>query len=350
MIILLPESWFKLSVKKIMKKNIALLTGGYSEEYEISIKSGKVIASHLDHNLFNVYLIKIAADRWTYQDETGKEYTVDLNGFALELPEGRVTFDAAFIGIHGTPGEDGKLQGYLDMMQVPYNTCGRVTAALTFNKYFCNEVAGRLDVHVARTFYLHRRDKINTAEILAFTGLPCFVKPNSNGSSIGISKVKTDTALIAAIQDSFNVDEETLIQEFIPGTEITCGIYEKNGELVILPLTQIVSHKEWFDYEAKYTDGMADEITPAPINEVLAAGCREISSMLYRKLNCRGIVRFDYILTPESFEGGPQFYFLEVNTVPGLSAASIVPRQAASIGISLQQLFTDVLNETLSRY
>ncbi len=333
-----------------MKKNIALLTGGYSEEYEISVKSGKVVMNHLDQTLFNVYLIRVTTDQWTYSDETGTEYEVNLNNFTIDLPNGLVRFDAAFIGIHGTPGEDGKLQGYLDMMQVPYNTCGRVTSALTFNKFFCNEIAGRMDVNTASTFYLHKRDQLNLKEIQDSIGLPCFVKPNSNGSSIGISKVKSEDELLPAIREAFKVDDEVLVQEFIPGTEITCGIYEKKGELVILPLTQIVSHKEWFDYEAKYTDGMADEITPAPIDEVLAAKCRDTSALLYRKLNCRGIVRFDYILTPESYIGGPLFFFLEVNTIPGLSEASIVPRQAASVGISLGQLFTDVLNETISNY
>jgi D-alanine-D-alanine ligase len=333
-----------------MKKNIALLTGGYSEEYEISVKSGKVIASHLDKAVFNVYLIKVTTGQWSYCDENGKEYEVNLNNFSLELPDGNVRFDAAFIGIHGTPGEDGKLQGYLDMMQVPYNTCGRVTSALTFNKYFCNEIAGRLDVNIAKTCYLHKRDKVNLKEILDSIGLPCFVKPNSNGSSIGITKVKSVNELLPAIREAFKVDDEVLVQEFIPGTEITCGIYEKNGELVILPLTQVISHNEWFDYEAKYNEGMADEISPAPIDEVHAGKCREMSAMLYRKLNCRGIVRFDYILTPESFIGGPLFFFLEVNTIPGLSEASIVPKQAASVGISLKQLFTDVLNETLERH
>ncbi|MFH1121153.1 MAG: D-alanine--D-alanine ligase [Bacteroidota bacterium] len=333
-----------------MKKNIALLTGGYSEEYEISVKSGKVIASHLDPDLFHVYLIKVEAEHWIYSDEKGMESIVNLNDFSLHLSNGKVKFDAAFIGIHGTPGEDGKIQGYLDMMQIPYNTCGRATSALTFNKYFCNEVVGRMGVKVAKTYYLHKREELKPEEILKFTGLPCFVKPNSNGSSIGISKVKSADDLLPAIQHSFIVDDETLIQEFIPGTEITCGIYEKNGELVILPLTQIVSHKEWFDYEAKYTDGMADEISPAPIDEILASQCRDISAMLYRNLNCRGIVRFDFILTSSSFPGGRQFYFLEVNTIPGLSEASIVPRQAASVGISLKQLFSDVLNETLNRH
>lgn len=333
-----------------MKKNIALLTGGYSKEYDISVKSGKVISGHLDHQFFNVYLIKVALDRWTYCDDGGIEHEVNLNKFTLELATGTVSFDAAFIGIHGTPGEDGKIQGYLDMMQVPYNTCGRATSALTFNKYFCNEFVGRHGVNVARTLYLNKRDSLSTENILAFSGLPCFVKPNSNGSSIGITKVKKAEDLIPAIQKSFEVDDETLVQEFIPGTEITCGIFEKDGKLVILPLTQIISHKEWFDYQAKYEDGMADEITPAPIDETLAEQCRGISALLYRKLNCRGIVRFDYILTPESFPGGRQFYFLEVNTVPGLSEASIVPRQAASVGISLSQLFTDVLFETIERH
>jgi D-alanine-D-alanine ligase len=333
-----------------MKKNIALLTGGYSEEYEISVKSGKVIASHLDKAVFNVYLIKVTTGQWSYCDENGKEYEVNLNNFSLELPDGNVRFDAAFIGIHGTPGEDGKLQGYLDMMQVPYNTCGRSTSALTFNKYFCNEIAGRLDVNIAKTYYLHKRDKVNLKEILDSTGLPCFVKPNSNGSSIGITKVKSENELLPAIREAFKVDDEVLVQEFIPGTEITCGIYEKNGELVILPLTLIISHNEWFDYEAKYNKSMADEITPAPVDEVVAVKCRETSALLYRKLNCRGIVRIDYILTPETYIGGPLLFFLEVNTIPGLSEASIVPQQAANVGISLQQLFTDVLNETLERH
>jgi len=333
-----------------MMKNIALLTGGYSEEYEISVQTGKVISSHLDHNLYNIYLIKIAVNQWTYTDKSGKEYEVNLNGFTLDLPDEKIRFDAAFIGIHGTPGEDGKLQGYLEMMQVPFNTCGRSTSALTFNKFFSNEFVGKLGVNVAKTWYLHKRDEVKVDNILAFTGLPCFVKPNSNGSSIGITKVKSVTDLLPALQASFRVDDETLIQEFIPGTEITCGIYEKNGKMIILPLTEVVSHNEWFDYEAKYTKGMADEICPARIDENMANQCRDLSAMLYRKLNCRGIVRFDYILTPESFQGGRQYYFLEANTIPGLSEASIVPAQAATAGISLKQLFADLLNETLTHY
>lgn len=333
-----------------MKKNIALLTGGYSGEYEISVKSGQVIREHIDREKFNVYPIVITRTRWFYQDEKGQEFNVNLNDFSLHLEGLHVRFDAAFIGIHGTPGEDGKLQGYLDMMDIPYNTCGRATSALTFNKYFCNEFAGRTGMNVATTVYLHRRDIPDAESILKITGLPCFVKPNSNGSSVGITKVKSAEELLPAIELAFRDDDEVLVQEFVPGVEITCGIYEKQQNPVILPLTEVVSHKEFFDYEAKYTRGMADEITPARIPDELAEQCRKLSLKLYRLLNCRGIVRFDFILTPESDSGERKFYFLEANTIPGLSDASIVPQQAAYLGISLNQLFTDVIEETLNFY
>lgn len=327
-----------------MKKNIALLSGGYSGEYEVSLESGKVIYKNIDKELFNVYIIHVGKNSWTYATEDGKVFPLDMNTFSLDLPAGKVKFDAAFIGIHGTPGEDGKIQGYLDLLNIPYNTCGRATSALTFNKYFCNEFAARAGVKTAATYYLHRRDEIVPGEILACTSLPCFVKPNSNGSSVGVTKVHQEDKLMSAIHEAFAVDSEILIQEFIPGVEITCGVYEKEGDLIALPLTEIISGNEFFDYEAKYK-GKSQEITPARISENLTNECRELSLKLYRKFNCRGIVRFDYILTPDDFRDPGQFYFLEVNTIPGLSEASIVPQQAAVMGITLKQLFTDVINE-----
>lgn len=331
-----------------MKKNIALLTGGYSKEYEISVSSGRVIAANLDCEKFNVYQINIGSDRWLYLDGS-KAVEVDKNDFSLTLNSHKIRFDAAFIGIHGTPGEDGKLQGYLDMMGIPYNTCGRTTSAVTFNKYFTNELIGSWGVNVAKTLYLHKREIPTTDEIINFTGLPCFVKPNCNGSSVGISKVHTLAELKPALDFAFAEDDEVLVQEYIPGIEVTCGIYEKDQKPVVLPLTEIISANEFFDYQAKYTAGFSDEITPARISDELTRECKEISLMLYRKLNCRGIVRFDYILTPEA-DGVRKFYFLEANTIPGLSEASIVPKQAAAVGISLKQLFTDVLTETLNYY
>lgn len=330
----------------MLRKNIALLTGGYSKEYEVSVSSGLVIAANLDPEYFNVYQINITADRWLYL-EGSTPVEIDKNDFSLTIRGLRIRFDAAFIGIHGTPGEDGKLQGYLDMMNIPYNTCGRTTSAVTFNKFFSNELIGRWGYNVAKTLYLHRRDKSDPLKIIEFTGLPCFVKPNCNGSSVGITKVHTIEELQPALDKAFDEDNEVLVQEFIPGVEITCGIFEKDGEPVVLPLTEIISANEFFDYQAKYTKGFSDEITPARINEKLTTQCREISLDLYRKLNCRGIVRFDYILTPEVQGKEREFYFLEVNTIPGLSEASIVPKQAAAMGISLKELFTNVVNETI---
>lgn len=332
-----------------MKKNIALLTGGYSGEFEISAESGQVVYNHIDKNLFNVYKIVIGVKNWVYQATDGNEYAINLDDFSILLPSGKVIFDAAFIAIHGTPGEDGKLQGYLDMMGIPYNTCGRATSAITFNKFFSDGLARAYKVNTARTVYLHKRDIPDVEAILQVTGLPCFVKPNSNGSSVGISKVKTSEELLTAIALAFEADAEVLVQEFIPGVEITCGIYEKEGQLISLPLTEIIPKNEFFDYEAKYK-GKSEEITPARISPELANECTGLSLDLYRKFNCRGIVRFDYILTPEGFSKGSRYYFLEVNTIPGLTEASIVPQQAANIGISLSQLFTDVLNETINFY
>lgn len=329
-----------------MKKNIALLTGGYSKEYEISVSSGRVIAANLDPEFFDVYQINIATDRWLYLDGT-KPVEVNRNDFSLTINSTVIRFDAAFIGIHGTPGEDGKLQGYLDIMGIPYNTCGTTTSALTFNKFFTNELIGGWGYKVAKTVYLHKRDKLNLQQIIEAVGLPCFVKPNCNGSSVGISKVHNIAELQPALDVAFAEDNEVLVQEFIKGIEVTCGIYEKDQELNVFPLTEIVSVNEFFDYQAKYTSGYSDEITPARINEELTERCQQLSVKLYRLLNCRGIVRFDYILTPEDSNGNQHFYFLEVNTVPGLSEASIVPKQAAYIGLSLKNLFTNVLNETL---
>lgn len=332
-----------------MKKNIALLTGGYSKEYEVSLSSGKVIAENLDPEKFNVYQINIAKDRWLYLDES-IPIEVDKNDFSLMIDSEKIRFDAAFIGIHGTPGEDGKLQGYLDIIGVPYNTCGRTTSALTFNKYFTNEIVGRWGYNVAKTLYLHKRSVPESQDILNYVGLPCFVKPNCNGSSVGISKVHSFDELRPALDLAFAEDDEVLVQEYIEGIEVTCGIYEKNQQLIILPLTEIVSANEFFDYQAKYTAGFSDEITPARINEDLTNQCKEISKDLYRKLNCRGIVRFDFILTPLKNDQIRQFFILEVNTIPGLSEASIVPKQAAAMGITLKDLFTDVVNETLKYY
>lgn len=321
-----------------MKQNIAILAGGDSGEYEISINSAEVVKQHLDESLFKPYLIVLHEGHWCYQDETGMRHAVSKEDFSLSFSSEKVIFDAVFIAIHGTPGEDGKIQGYLDMLGLPYTSCDQATSALTFNKYFCNNYVRSFGLKVAKSLVLNRHAKFEEAGILKILKLPVFVKPNKGGSSVGASKVKHNEGLMPAIELAFREDDQVMVEEFMPGREISCGIIKLRGELLALPLTEIISKNEFFDYEAKY-QGMSQEITPARVDEAIVQKIRTTSLELYRILNCRGIVRFDYILD------GEELNFLEVNTVPGFSEASIIPQQALKAGISLKELFTEaVLN------
>ena len=321
-----------------MKQNIAILAGGDSGEYEISIKSAEVVKKHLDPALFNVFLILLHEGHWCYQDDQGMRHAVSKEDFSLSFSSDKVIFDAVFIAIHGTPGEDGKIQGYLDLLGMPYTSCDQATSALTFNKYFCNNYVRSFGLNVARSIFLNRHEQVDIDDILEKLRLPVFVKPNKGGSSVGASKVKAAGGLLPAIETAFREDDQVMIEEFMPGREISCGIIKLKGKLVALPLTEIVSKNEFFDYEAKY-QGKSEEITPAPVDEVVAEDIRKTSLELYKILNCKGIVRFDYILN------GDELNFLEVNTVPGFSEASIIPQQVLKAGISLKDLFTEaVLN------
>jgi D-alanine-D-alanine ligase len=321
-----------------MKQNIAIIAGGDSGEYEVSVKSAEVVRKHLDESLFNLYLIHMRGGHWCYDDEHGIRHAVSREDFSLALSAGKVTFDAVFIAIHGTPGEDGKLQGYFDLCGLPYTSCGQAASALTFNKYFCNNYVRSFGLNVAASIVLHRGDPVDMAGILATLELPVFVKPNKGGSSVGASKVKVENGLLPAIEMAFREDDQVMIEEFIPGREISCGVVKVKGELRTLPLTEIISKNEFFDYEAKY-QGKSEEVTPAEIKDAIAERIRETSLFLYKVLDCKGIVRVDYILN------GDDIHFLEVNTVPGFSEASIIPQQALKAGISLRELFTEaVLN------
>jgi len=324
-----------------MKKNIALITGGSSGELEISLGSAGVIAKHIDKNLYNVFTIVIQGNDWIFTD-IQRSVLIDKNDFSLSISGQKHFFDCVFIAIHGTPGEDGKLQGYFDMLGLPYTACDVFTSSLTFNKFFTNHVVENLGYKTGKLFMIRLDDDFNSKEIAREIGVPCFVKPNKGGSSVGITKVMREEDLETAIQHAFSHDDEVLVQEYLAGTEITCGLLENKGELLVLPLCEVVSKKEFFDYEAKYTPGMADEIVPARISETLAQKCRDISMILYRNINCKGIVRFDYILIDEDF------YFIEVNTIPGLTENSIVPRMARNMGISMQELFTMAIEEAIS--
>lgn len=328
-----------------MMKNIALVAGGYSGEYVISVQSAVVIEKNIDAALYTVYKIIITREGWSYTAPDGAVYAIDKNDFSLTVAGKKVVFDAVFIGIHGTPGEDGRLQGYFEMLGMPYTSCGMVTSALTFNKSYCNKVVAALDVvKVSRSTHIFRNKQYDVAAILQQLRLPVFVKPAEGGSSIGMSKVNTAEELEPAIIKAFKEDNQVLIEEFIKGTEVTCGMFFAKGQLHVLPLTEIRSTKEFFDYEAKYTPGITNEVTPAEIPEAAADHIRAVGKELYHRLNCKGIVRADFILE----EGTGAVYFLEVNTMPGQSENSLVPQQVRASGMTLQAFYGMLIEECLS--
>lgn len=325
-----------------MKKlNIAVIGGGNSGEYEISIKSSQRVASLLDAEKYNVYLIFITGNQWFHTDSQGHVHQINLNDFSLFLNGSTVHFDLVFNVIHGTPGEDGKLQGYFEMLGIKHTSCNSITSALTFNKSFCNKVVNALGVKTAKSLHLNKPGQMKPEEILTALHLPVFVKPNCGGSSVGMSKVNKPEELEGALQLAFKHDKEVLIEEFIQGREITCGVFSQHGEPVALPLVEVVTKKEFFDFEAKYGENLADEILPAPLSEELTHRCKETARKLYTRLNCSGVVRFDFILSDN------EFWFLEVNTVPGMTAASIVPKMARQAGMELTEFYDIIISEAL---
>lgn len=326
-----------------MKKNIALVAGGYSGEYVISIKTAETIEKNLDADLYNVYKIIVTRDEWYHMDNDVK-IDVDKNDFSLPLSTGRVKFDCVFIAIHGTPGEDGRIQGYLDMLQIPYTSCNAIVSALTFNKSYCNKVVKAFNVvNIANSVHLIKGEPYSMGVVLDELKLPVFVKPNESGSSLGVSKVKKVEELFPAIEKAFREDNQVLIEEFIEGRELTIGVYKANGSMYALPATEIVSKNEFFDYEAKYTPGVTNEITPAVIDANLKEQLESKAMYIYRHLNCRGIVRMDFILQNTT----NKLFFLEVNTMPGQSENSIVPQQVRAWGRTLKDFYGELLEDCL---
>jgi D-alanine-D-alanine ligase len=329
-----------------MKKNIALVAGGYSGEYVISVQSAAVIEKNIDSSKYNVYKISVTRDGWNYTGADGQLVAVDKNDFTLTINGNKINFDAVFIGIHGTPGEDGRLQGYFEMLDIPFTSCGMVTSALTFNKSYCNKVVASLGVvNVSKSAHIFRDQAFDTKDILRTLKLPVFVKPAEGGSSIGMSKVNTAEELVPAIEKAFKEDAQVLIEEFIKGREITCGLYKSNGEFTVLPVTEIISSKEFFDYEAKYTPGITREVTPAEAPDEVTNLIKDTAKKLYDKLNCRGIVRMDFIWE----EATGRLYFLEVNTMPGQSENSLVPQQVRAAGKTLQEFYGTLIEECLRK-
>lgn len=324
------------------KKIVAFLTGGYSGEAQISYKSAITINNNLDRSKYEVYTIDIRPDGWWYkQDE--QEFPIDKNDFTLTIAGKRIVFDVVLIGIHGTPGEDGKLQGYFDMLGLPYTSCDAATSALTFNKRYTVAVAAFGGVHVARSLHLFRDRPYDTGKVLAELKLPYFVKPNNGGSSIGMSKVTKPEDLSAAISKAFLEDSQVLIEEFIAGREFTIGVFRSKGEIITLPFTEIIAKNEFFDFEAKYM-GQSEEITPAVVDEAVAEKVRAAARQVYALFNCRGIIRIDFIYNEAA--GAP--YMLEVNTVPGQSEASLVPQQVKAMGWTLMEFYSALVDEALT--
>ncbi len=328
-----------------MKKNIALLAGGYSGEYVISIKTAATIEKNIDTELYNVYKIIITREGWEYETGAGQKLNVDKNDFSLTIEGTKVKFDAAFIAVHGTPGEDGKLQGYLDMMQVPYTGCNVLVSALTFSKSYCNKVVKAIDgINVAQSVTVTEGMSYDTDRIMTSMQLPVFVKPSESGSSLGVSKVKTPEEMKPALEKAFKEHNQVLIEEFIDGRELSIGVYRVKGETHTLPPTELVTENEFFDYEAKYTPGVTNEITPAPIDDDITARLKADAALIYEQLGCSGVVRIDFILQKNI----NKLYFLEVNTMPGQSENSIVPQQVRATGMTLFKFYNDLIEECLN--
>jgi D-alanine-D-alanine ligase len=326
-----------------MKKKVALVTGGLSGEAQISYKSAITVNGNLDRNKFDVFQIDINPSGWWYTPDNEAPQKVNRDDFSITDGGSKINFDVVLLCIHGTPGEDGKLQGYFDMLGLPYTSCDAATSALTFNKRYTVAVAAFGGISVANSMHLFKHTPVSPENILAKLQLPVFVKPNNGGSSIGMSKVTTADALAPALEKAFKEDTQVLVEEFISGREFTIGVFKTNGALQVLPITEIETSNEFFDFEAKY-QGKSVETTPALIAETMQSQLEAAAKRVYEVLNCRGVVRIDFIYNEE--KGLP--YMLEVNTVPGQSAASVIPQQVKAMGMSLLEFYTSIVEESLN--
>ena len=325
------------------KPVIAFVTGGYSSEAVISYKSAITIQQHIDNDRFDVYRIDITPEKWFHLSADGNEILVNRDDFSLSIDANKIIFDAVLNGIHGTPGEDGKLQGYFDLIGIPYTSCDTTTSAITFNKRYTVAVAGASGFNVARSVLLFKDSYVASLDLVSALRFPVFVKPNNGGSSIGMSKVNRYEDLGTAIEKAFKEDEQVLIEEFIKGREFTIGVFKSSGNVITLPFTEVITENEFFDFEAKY-QGKSEEVTPAVCSEEISNKIRQAASGIYRVFNCRGVVRMDFIYNEA--EGAP--YLLEINTIPGQSEASIVPQQVAAMGVSLKEFYSMLIDEALA--
>ncbi len=327
-------------MKHKMRKNIAIIMGGYSSEVEISLKSGEVVYQNISKEKYNTYKVHILKEKWVLVDDHKKEFPINKHDFSAEINGQKINFDCIFNAIHGHPGEDGTILAYFELIGLKHTSAPFYQMALTFNKRDCLSVVKQYGIKTAKSYFLNKGDNINVEEIIAKVGLPCFVKPNNAGSSFGISKAKTASEMVPAIEKAFKEDSQILIEEFLDGPEITIGVFNFKGKIKVLPMTEIVSENEFFDYEAKYL-GKSQEITPARISPEIHQKLEKIAAHVYQILNMSGFSRSEYILVND------EPYFLEMNTVPGLTIASLIPQQAEAAGISLEEFFHNAIEMAL---
>ncbi len=325
------------------KKTVAIMAGGNSSEEDISLRGARQIANWLNPNKYQSFTIIVKGKNWTLKHPELGDFPVSKDNFSATIEGKTITFDCALIAIHGTPGENGLLQAYFELMDIPYTTGGVMNSAVTFDKEATKFPLHDLNIKLAKGLRVSKGQVVNPLDIVKNLSLPLFIKPNESGSSFGVSKVKSEDEIIPALQKAFTEDSVALIEEFIPGRELTCGLMKVKGKSIVFPVTEIVSKTEFFDYDAKYKN-LSDEITPAPISEELSDYIQDISSEIYDRLKCRGIVRMDYI-----FNEKKGLHFLEVNTVPGMSEASIVPQQVAAMGLTMGEIFSLVIDDAIER-
>ncbi|HBO05609.1 MULTISPECIES: D-alanine--D-alanine ligase [Bacteroides] len=320
-----------------MKRTIAIVCGGDTSEFEVSLRSAQGIYSFIDKERYTLYIVEMHGLDWHVQLPDGTKAPVDRNDFSFRLNGGKVVFDFAYITIHGTPGEDGRLQGYFDMLHIPYSCCGVLAAALTYDKFACNQYLKTFGVRIADSLLLRQGQSVSNEDVIEKIGLPCFIKPSLGGSSFGVTKVKTKEQIQPAIMKAFEEAREVLVEAFMEGTEITCGCYKTKEKSVVFPITEVVSHNEYFDYKAKY-DGESDEITPARISDGVRDRVQKLTSAIYDILGASGIIRVDYIITE-----GEKINLLEVNTTPGMTATSFIPQQVRAANLDIKDVMTDII-------
>ncbi|MCH5328203.1 MAG: D-alanine--D-alanine ligase [Coprobacter sp.] len=324
------------------KRKIAIVAGGDSSEIVVSEKSAKGIYSFLDSERYDACIVKISKKGWYAELPDGTTAEIDKNDFSFETGGQKHRFDFAYITIHGTPGENGLLQGYFDMIGMPYSCCGVLAAALTFNKYTCNRYLKGFGFPIAESMMLRKGESVSDGEVLSRIGLPCFIKPNVGGSSFGTTKVKTADQIQPAIERAFEEGNEVIVESFMSGTEITCGCYKTRKNEVVFPITEVVSSNEFFDYEAKYTASKAQEITPARLSDEVTRKVQHMTSRIYDLVGCKGIIRVDYIVI------GDTPHLLEVNTTPGMTETSFIPQQVRAMGVDIKDVLTDIIENEIT--